>query len=184
MARFPNHYEVLSIRESATEAQIRKAYQREALRTHPDRTANASARDKRRAEKRFQAVADAYYVLSDPTWRRDYQERLARSRKVLKRFFRMFRCGSGGIDDRFIADADHIFAEVFAEKLNARHRGRASWVLFAGNAGLGYIVADTEGASVGAMLGSALDRQRDARVFEDLEANQKAEILRALARQI
>jgi curved DNA-binding protein CbpA len=51
-----------------------------ALKTHPDRLPKGSTTaDKKRATERFQAVADAYYVLSDPTRRRDYDD-LARQR--------------------------------------------------------------------------------------------------------
>ncbi|KAJ6490905.1 DnaJ domain-containing protein [Mycena sanguinolenta] len=207
MARFPNYYQVLNIWESATEDEVRTAYKKEALRTHPDRF--GSGAKKREARQKFQAVADAYWVLSHDIWRDLYAESLARERTALKRLLRKFGCG-GSIDDIFAdADADGIFTEVFAEvkttcfrlhlsptsvsirsyygqKLNAMLRGRVTWVPFAGNAGLGYIMADAEGASLGALIGSALDRQRGARgiVFNDLEANQRAEILRDLASQV
>ncbi len=44
-----------------------------ALRTHPDRLpAGATTKDRKIATENFQAIADAYYVLSDPARRREY----------------------------------------------------------------------------------------------------------------
>jgi curved DNA-binding protein CbpA len=66
----PNYYAILEVSDSATTQQIRDAYKRAALKTHPDR----STSDKDRAERtrKFQLVNDAYFTLSDPTRRRDY----------------------------------------------------------------------------------------------------------------
>ncbi|KLT46181.1 hypothetical protein CC85DRAFT_306296 [Cutaneotrichosporon oleaginosum] len=59
---------------------IRAAYRRESLKTHPDRLSpKAPAEERRRYTERFQAVADAYYVLSDPARRAEY-DALLRSR--------------------------------------------------------------------------------------------------------
>jgi curved DNA-binding protein CbpA len=50
------------------------------LKTHPDRLPKGhTPAEKKRATEKFQAVADAYYVLSDPARRRDY-DNLARQR--------------------------------------------------------------------------------------------------------
>ena len=53
-ARFPNYYELLSIPLGASQDEIRKAYKRESLRTHPDRLANATQEERLRATERFQ----------------------------------------------------------------------------------------------------------------------------------
>ncbi|KAJ7359915.1 DnaJ domain-containing protein [Mycena albidolilacea] len=182
--RVPNYYKVLNIKKYATEEEIRTAYKKEALRTHPDRMVYASAVQWQKAKDKFQAVGEAYYVLSDPDERWEYD---ARDRNV---FFRMFGCGSGGTGGIF-ADADGIFADVFAEVTNLLPSSlRVSWVPFARNAGLGYIIADVEGAMVGAEVGTVLDRERDAAgrsvaaIFKDLEVKKRAEILRALERRV
>lgn len=57
--------------EGATTQQIREAYKRAALKTHPDRVANDSPERAERTRK-FQLVNDAYFTLSDATRRRDY----------------------------------------------------------------------------------------------------------------
>ncbi|KAL8366950.1 hypothetical protein RB595_009142 [Gaeumannomyces hyphopodioides] len=67
----PNYYAILEISESASVQQIRDAYKRAALKTHPDRIA-ADSPERPERTRRFQLVNDAYYTLSDPTRRRDY----------------------------------------------------------------------------------------------------------------
>lgn len=57
-----DHYEVLGVTKSATEVEIKKAYRRRAVRTHPDKLANSD-------RTAFDKVAKAYEVLSDETKR-------------------------------------------------------------------------------------------------------------------
>jgi hypothetical protein len=67
----PNYYAILGVTETATTQQIRDAYKRAALKTHPDRVSNDSPERNERT-RRFQLVNDAYFTLSDTTRRRDY----------------------------------------------------------------------------------------------------------------
>ncbi|KAK0631657.1 hypothetical protein B0T14DRAFT_532291 [Immersiella caudata] len=69
--RPPNYYAILEISETASTTQIRDAYKRAALKTHPDRV---PAMDPTRPERtrKFQLVNDAYYTLSDASRRREY----------------------------------------------------------------------------------------------------------------
>ncbi|KAM0262347.1 hypothetical protein ACHAQJ_001816 [Trichoderma viride] len=67
----PDYYAILEVSEKASAAQIRDAYKRAALKTHPDRVANNSP-DREQRTRRFQLVNDAYYTLSDPTRRQEY----------------------------------------------------------------------------------------------------------------
>jgi len=71
-AGFPDYYDILHCDPSSTEAQIRTAYKKQSLLTHPDRLKNATEAQRAEATKKFQTVADAYYVLSDPGRRRAY----------------------------------------------------------------------------------------------------------------
>ncbi|KZT57393.1 DnaJ-domain-containing protein [Calocera cornea HHB12733] len=78
MAAFVNYYELLHVDRSATSDQIRTAYKKESLRTHPDRLPpTATPQERAASTSRFQAVADAYYVLSDPVRKRDYDALLS-----------------------------------------------------------------------------------------------------------
>ncbi|KAI0272526.1 hypothetical protein BC834DRAFT_840791 [Gloeopeniophorella convolvens] len=62
-------YEVLGVQRDATEDQIRKAYKKRALQTHPDRV---PPEQKETAEDEFRQVNNAYEVLSDATKRQAY----------------------------------------------------------------------------------------------------------------
>ncbi|KAK3990366.1 hypothetical protein QBC44DRAFT_325597 [Cladorrhinum sp. PSN332] len=67
----PNYYAILEITEKASTTQIRDAYKRAALKTHPDRVPTDHP-ERRERTRKFQLVNDAYYTLSDPTRRREY----------------------------------------------------------------------------------------------------------------
>ncbi|MDQ2771946.1 MAG: DnaJ domain-containing protein [Bacteroidota bacterium] len=60
------HYEVLELPENAPAADIRRAYRRLVLLTHPDRTPDPAA------HARYLAINAAYEVLSDPGRRAGY----------------------------------------------------------------------------------------------------------------
>jgi molecular chaperone DnaJ len=62
-----DYYEVLGIGRGASEAQIKKAFRRLALESHPDRHPHDP-----QAEERFKEVSEAYEVLSDPQRRQIY----------------------------------------------------------------------------------------------------------------
>lgn len=62
-------YEILEIQADATPEQIRRAYKKRALQTHPDRV---SPTEKAQAEERFRQVNNAYEVLTDPQKRESY----------------------------------------------------------------------------------------------------------------
>ncbi|WP_294945980.1 molecular chaperone DnaJ [Sulfurivirga sp.] len=63
------YYEVLQISRNASEAEIKKAYRKLAMRYHPDRNPG----DKE-AEERFKEITEAYEVLSDPQKRAAYDQ--------------------------------------------------------------------------------------------------------------
>jgi len=56
--------------EQATEAEIKTAYKKSALRWHPDRHSSGSEADKKNAEAKFKTINDAYEVLTDPQRKR------------------------------------------------------------------------------------------------------------------
>lgn len=61
-------YDVLGVRDDATEAEIKRAYRKAAMRSHPDRNVGREAA----AHDSFQQVKEAYAILSDPEQRRVY----------------------------------------------------------------------------------------------------------------
>lgn len=68
----PDYYATLGVASTSSSDEIRQAYKRESLRSHPDRFPNASAGERQRHTARFQSLADAYYVLSDTSRRAEY----------------------------------------------------------------------------------------------------------------
>jgi molecular chaperone DnaJ len=106
-----DYYQVLDVVRTATEAEIKKAYRRLAMKFHPDRNPNDQD-----AEGRFKEVKEAYEVLSDAQKRAAYDQfghaGLDASR------------GAGqGFDPR---DAfGDIFGEVFGDIFGGGRRNRS-----------------------------------------------------------
>jgi DnaJ family protein B protein 6 len=66
-------YEELGVSKNATPEQVRKAYRKKALLTHPDRLPQGStAEQKAISEEQFRKVNNAYEVLIDPKKRQEY----------------------------------------------------------------------------------------------------------------
>jgi len=74
-------YEVLGLERTATADQIKSAYRKAALKTHPDKV---SDNKKEEAKVKFQQVAFAYAVLSDPVRRKRYDETGSTSEAVVE----------------------------------------------------------------------------------------------------
>ncbi|KLU92150.1 chaperone dnaJ 6 [Magnaporthiopsis poae ATCC 64411] len=64
-------YEELGLERSATADQVKAAYRKAALKHHPDK---AAADKKASAHEKFQSIAFAYAILSDPARRKRYDE--------------------------------------------------------------------------------------------------------------
>ena len=106
-----DYYEVLGVDHGASEADVKKAYRRLAMRYHPDR--NPDGAD---AEERFKEASEAYEVLADKEKR--------------ERYDRFGHAGVAGMTsgfDGFSANFSDIFGDVFSDIFSGgRSRGRSS----------------------------------------------------------
>ncbi|KAF5337283.1 hypothetical protein D9611_003305 [Ephemerocybe angulata] len=203
---FPDYYKILNLPNRATQDEVKQAYRKESLKTHPDRLVNATPAEKRAATEKFQAVADAYYVLSDPKRRREYDALYGTRRdrsddptsssNFFSQFAGMFAgAGAGAANANGPAapgaqpDAEGVFADLLRPEVN-RVLPWWSWVGTVSGAGIGFIVANLPGAVAGAVAGNRLGAIRDAKgksvaaVFSTLGGQQKADILRMLAMKV
>ena len=98
-----DYYKVLGVDKKASEAEIKKAYRKLAMKYHPDH-----AKDDKASEEKFKKISEAYAVLSDPEKRKQYdtfgangfQQRFSQE-DIFRNFdfgdiFREFGFGGGG----------------------------------------------------------------------------------------
>jgi DnaJ family protein C protein 9 len=67
-------YDVLGVEIGATQAEIRKAYHRMALKLHPDKQASRGEEAVAEAKSQFQTLQKIFSILSDPEKRKVYDE--------------------------------------------------------------------------------------------------------------
>lgn len=92
-------YEMIGVKPSATETEIKKAYRQRALQYHPDRVAHLSDHEKANAQQAMAALNEAYEVLSCSSKRSMYDSSRAQSKilgfdennppKIIESFMRL-----------------------------------------------------------------------------------------------
>ncbi|KAJ3133843.1 hypothetical protein HDU90_005451 [Geranomyces variabilis] len=167
-----DYYAVLGVKQDATEDAIRQAYIKQSLQYHPDRNPAVDA------TKKFQEVAQAYFVLSDTDRRKAYD----RSRKDRTRF----------AQDEPV-DPAGVFGGVFEELLTPEVPNPIwFWEPVGAAAGfvMGFIVFNIPGAMFGAWTGKKMGKIRDVKgkgayeAFLALDKGRKTEILSGLAQKL
>lgn len=118
-----DYYKTLEVSRTATEAEIKKAYKKLALRWHPDK--NPDNADE--SNKRFREISEAYEVLSDEKKRRIYDQYgkeglMNNGADRYHQSSRHRRHNGGGIHDEFdifggfpftFRDPEEVFREFF-----------------------------------------------------------------------
>jgi DnaJ-class molecular chaperone len=117
-----DYYEILGVKENASEGEIKKAYRKLALKYHPDKNPG----DKK-AEENFKEVSEAYYALGDAKRRKEYDDLkkmgaytgdFSQSQGFdFSDFIKNFSSGSSGSAHSPFAD---IFGDIFS---GSRARG-------------------------------------------------------------
>ncbi|KAG2234915.1 DnaJ domain-containing protein [Thamnidium elegans] len=182
MSNVPDYYSILEIPVSSTHDEIREAYKKQALLNHPDRLpSTATIQEREEATRKFQLVADAYYILGDRSRRESYDK----SRSKQDRFASF----ASAMPNASTTQANHIFGDIFEELLkpDVEHPTHIWRVLGAGaGAVLGFIIGNVPGAAVGALAGKTLGQVRDHKgvsvysAFQKLDTEQRRNILTSL----
>lgn len=71
-------YKILGVMREATKEEIKKKYREYAKKYHPDKFSQASDEEKKRAEKIFREINEAYSILSDDEKRKEYNNELSK----------------------------------------------------------------------------------------------------------
>jgi molecular chaperone DnaJ len=114
-----DYYEVLGVNKNASEAELKKAYRRLAMKYHPDRNTGSAATD---AEKRFKETKEAYEILSDP------QKRSAYDQFGHAGVDPSMGGGPGGFGGAGSASFSDIFGDVFGDIFGGGRAGGAGRV--------------------------------------------------------
>lgn len=64
-----NYYDILGVPKTATEAEIKKAYKKQAMQYHPDRN-----KGDKKAESKFKEINEAYQTIGDAKKKKDYDQ--------------------------------------------------------------------------------------------------------------
>ena len=119
-----DYYEVLGVSKTASDAEIKSAYKKCAIKYHPDRQTGKSDAEKKEAEEKFKEAAEAYDILRDPEKRQRYDQ---------FGFAGVGGAGGGNYQNMSTDDIFNMFGDVFSDLFG----GGASFGGFSGFGGFG-----------------------------------------------
>ncbi len=112
-----DYYEVLDVKKDASEADIKRAYRRLAMKFHPDRNQD----NLEEAEAKFKEAKEAYEVLMNSETRARY-DRFGHDGLDASRMGNGFSGGEGGFGDIF----GDIFSDIFGGGRSSRRQARGA----------------------------------------------------------
>ncbi|KAK7207721.1 DnaJ domain-containing protein [Myxozyma melibiosi] len=200
----PDHYKTLGCSPDASQAQIRDAYKKAALATHPDRFGGSAE-----ATARFQKVSDAYFILSDETRRREYDAEYRsqnpysdeskyfssdeeRQRKYQEDFMGAFEEMFRDAGMKTPGDESEDSSSSFSAPPPSSSRRSKFYTIVTGAAGtvVGFTIANMPGALAGMAIGAKLGSIRDQKgksvyaAFQEMPQSDRAKILAELAQRV
>jgi DnaJ-class molecular chaperone len=120
-----DYYKILGVGEKAGADEIKKAYRHLAMKYHPDKNPGNKA-----AEDKFKEISEAYYVLSDPKQREEYEQFKSGGFTGgnfqgaqgfdFSEFLNSLRGGRTGRSSRSSFDFQDIFGDIFSGMGGAR----------------------------------------------------------------
>lgn len=130
---FKDYYSVLGVDKKASQAEIKKAYRKLALKYHPDKNPDDKA-----SEERFKEIAEANEVLGDAEKRKKYDE-LGSNWKQYENadYGRRGSAGQGGSNRGFNGNPEDLFgsgsgfSDFFESFFGGRGGGRSSGAEYA-----------------------------------------------------
>ncbi len=116
-----DYYQILGVNEKADAEEIKRTYRKLAFKFHPDRNPS----NKKEAEEKFKEISEAYYVLSDPKRREEYelfrrggytrgQEFRGASGFNFEDLLNRLRAGQGRRGSSQFSNLDDLFGDVFS----------------------------------------------------------------------
>jgi len=131
-----DYYQAIGVKKGASDAEIKKAYRKLAMKYHPDRN-----KGDKKAEERFKEISEAYAVLSDKEKRKQYDMVGAdgfRQRYSQEDIFR-------NVNFEDIFGGTGLGADIFGNIFGAAGGGRGGQRVYTSGGGAGFDMSDLFG---------------------------------------
>lgn len=91
-----DYYEILNVKKTASDKDIKREYKKLVSRWHPDKNKNKTKKGKEKAKKMFHDITEAYHVLSDHDRRKNYDQGKKQPPEEIEKMQKMVNCMING----------------------------------------------------------------------------------------